>query len=281
MSVLFPFYIFLFPVLVPRSPFPVAVTSYIFTWKVDLRVYSCKARMYLPLVFVFINFVSDCIAGYIISTSWNIRFTNTIIAILLLLLLLLISSSSSSSSLLLQGSCLYHILNKPVKTKQLFLTRPLTCSTVHCLLNRFFGTSQLPIFSLILRFLAQCSVYYLCFVHFFYFHFFLAFQNRALCHIQGLGAYFVSACASNFITNFRKFKEIFNSLTHLPSYITTSLTFKAVGEILWCYQSNGTSLEELLRGAMVRGMLCVGFYKKKFGNFVKFLEFVYICPYKE
>ena len=98
----------------------------------------------------------------------------------------------------------------------------------------------------------------------FYFHFFVAFQNRALCHIQGLGAYFVSACASNFITNFRKFKETFNSLTHLPSYITTSLTFKAVGEILWCYQSNGTSLEELCM------VLCVGFYKKKFGNFVNF-----------
>lgn len=144
------------------------------------------------------------------------------------------------------------MLNKLVKTKQLFLTRPLTCSTMHCLLNRFFGTSQLPIFSLILRFLAQSSVYYLCFVHFFYFHFFVAFQHRALCHIQGLGAYFVSACASNFITNFRKFKETFNSLTHSPSYKTASLTFKAVGEILWCYHSNGTSLEELLRGAMCR-----------------------------
>ena len=149
-------------------------------------------------------------------------------------------------------SCLYPMLNKPVKTKQLFLYRPLVCSTVHFLLNWFFGTSQLPIFSLILRFLPQSSVYYLCFVHFFYFHFFVVFQNRALCHKQGLGAYFVSACASNFITDFRTFKEIFNSLTHSPNYITASLTFKAVGEILWCYQSNGTSLEKLLRGAMCR-----------------------------
>ena len=104
----------------------------------------------------------------------------------------------------------------------------------------------------------------------FYFHFFVAFQNRALCHIQGLGAYFVSACASNFITNFRKFKEIFNSLTHLPSYITTSLTFKAVGEILWCYQSNGTSLEELLRGAMFRIL------QKEIW---KFCELLRICLY--
>ena len=149
-------------------------------------------------------------------------------------------------------SCLYPMLNKPVKTKQLFLTRPLACSTVLCSPNRFFGTSQIPILNLILRFLAQSSVYYLCFVHYFYFHFFVAFQNRALCHIQGLGAYFVSACASNFITNFRTFKETFNSFTHSPSYITACLTFKAVGEILWCYQSNGTSLEELLRGAMCR-----------------------------
>lgn len=102
----------------------------------------------------------------------------------------------------------------------------------------------------------------------FYFHFFVAFQNRALCHIQGFGAYFVSACASNFITNFRKFKEIFNSLTHLPSYITISLTFKAVGEILWCYQSNGTSLEKLLRGAM-----CTILQKEIW----KFCELLRIC----
>ena len=86
----------------------------------------------------------------------------------------------------------------------------------------------------------------------FYFHFFVAFQNRALCHIQGLGAYFVSACASNFITNFRSFKETFNSLTHSTSYITASLTFKAVGKILWYYQTNLTSLEEILHGAMCR-----------------------------
>ena len=79
-SVLFPFYIFLFPVLVPCSPFPVVVTSYIFIWNVDLSVYSCKARMHLLLAFLFINFVSDCITGYIISTSRKIRFTNIIIA---------------------------------------------------------------------------------------------------------------------------------------------------------------------------------------------------------
>ena len=120
--------------LVPRSPFPVLVTSEnvlqrkfkrvnwtdhvrrdntcwnlchtasaktIFIWKVDLSVYSCKARLCLPLVFFFINFVSDCIAGYIIITSRKIRFTNSIITILLLLLLLLISSLSSSLLLLL------------------------------------------------------------------------------------------------------------------------------------------------------------------------------------
>ena len=104
----------------------------------------------------------------------------------------------------------------------------------------------------------------------FYFHFFLAFQNRALCHIQGLGAYFVSACVSNFITNFRKFKETFNSLTHSPSYKTASLTFKAVGEILRCYQSNGTSLEELSRGAICRIL------QKEIW---KFCELLRICLY--
>ena len=176
--------------------------------------------MYLLLALFFINFVLDCITGYIISTSRKMRFTNIIIVVIIIIIIIIIIS------------CLYPMLNKPVKTKQLFLTRPLACSTVHCLLNR------IPVLSLILRFLAQSSVYYLCFVHYFYFHFFVAFQNRALCHIQGLGAYFVSACASNFITNFRTFKETFNSLTHSPSYITASLTFKAVGEILWCYQSN-------------------------------------------
>ena len=45
--------------------------------------------MYLPRVLFFIKFVSDCIAGYIISTSRKIRFANIIIAILLLSLLFL------------------------------------------------------------------------------------------------------------------------------------------------------------------------------------------------
>ena len=74
---------------------PLLQTKTIFIWKVDLRVYSCKCLIYLPLALFFINFVLDCITGYIISTSRKMCFTNIIIAILLLLLLLLISSSSS------------------------------------------------------------------------------------------------------------------------------------------------------------------------------------------
>lgn len=83
-------------------------------------------------------------------------------------------------------SCLYPMLNKAVKTKQLFLTRPLPCSTVHSLLNRFFEMSQLPIFILILKFLAQSSVYYLCFVHFFTFISSLLFRTEPCAIYKGL-----------------------------------------------------------------------------------------------
>ena len=113
-----------------RSPFPFVVTSYIFIWKVDLPVYSCKARMYLPHVLFFTNFVSDCIAGYMICTSRKIRFTNIIIVVIIINIIIII--------IIIIISCLYPMLNKPVKTKQLFLTRPLVCSTVHFLLNWFF-----------------------------------------------------------------------------------------------------------------------------------------------
>ena len=250
---------------------PLLQPKTIFIWRVDLRVYSCKGRIYLPLALFFINFVLDCITGYITSKSRKMRFTNIIIAILWLLLLLLISSSSSSSS-----------------SSLLWLAAYTLCWINQSKQNNFFwpGHWHVPLYitcwidfserhSSQFQLNIKVSSTVLSLLSLFHFHLFVAFQNRALCHIQGLGAYFVSACASNFITNFRTFKEIFNSLTHSPSYITASLTFEAVGEILWCYQSKGTSLEELLRGAMCR------IWQKKFGNFVNFWEFVYIYPYKE